>query len=340
MGNLPIWEGVRDLVRCGELTAAIEVLEGWLKGRLDGPNRDTVRDWLDELLLHFASTKSVQIGARKGVMTKEEEGVELRQISKSVLALVREVEREDLSVAAIQVPVMNVPRQYEEGKFEKIIGNRSRLQMVSWLEQGLKCSSGVCRLVSGRCIGTGFRIDRDLLVTNNHVIASAEAAQGFTAQFFFEERPDRTMRDAVMVQLDANRFWTSEQLDVTIVGARLDGVAANRTIAALNLKNSAGVQVGDAVAIIQHPLGGPKQIALTANEVINIYEHRIQYVTDTLPGSSGAPVFDVFWDVIAVHHAGGNLLRNARGDAVFANEGISVPAFTVMPEAKRLIATA
>src|SRR5262249_37287544 len=152
--------------------------------RLDGPNRDTVRDWLDELLLHFASTKSVQIDARKGIVTKEEEGVQLRQISKSILALVREVEREDLSASPIAVPMISIPRRYEEGKFEKIIGNRSHLQMVSWLDQGLKCSTGVCRLLSGRCIGTGFRIDQDLLITNNHVIASVDAAQGFIAQFF------------------------------------------------------------------------------------------------------------------------------------------------------------
>jgi V8-like Glu-specific endopeptidase len=74
--------------------------------------------------------------------------------------------------------------------------------------------------------------------------------------------------------------------------------------------------------IIQHPQGGPKQIALTANQVVNVYEHRLQYTTDTLPGSSGSPVFNDDWQVIAIHHAGGNLISNSRGDRRFVNQGI------------------
>src|SRR5262245_10115421 len=127
----PIWETVRELVRRGELTAAIQLVEGWLKGRLEGPGRDKIRDWLDELILHFASTKSLQIDLRRGLITKEEEGVQNRQISRNVLALVSEIESEDLSVLGTAVATIDIPEQYEQGKFEKIIGNRSHLQMVS-----------------------------------------------------------------------------------------------------------------------------------------------------------------------------------------------------------------
>ncbi len=81
-------------------------------------------------------------------------------------------------------------------------------------------------------------------------------------------------------------------------------------------------KVGDHVTIIQHPLGGPKQVAITANQVVNLFEHRLQYTTDTQPGSSGSPVFDDRWKVIALHHAGGNMISNSRGDRMFANEGI------------------
>ena len=76
------------------------------------------------------------------------------------------------------------------------------------------------------------------------------------------------------------------------------------------------------MSIIQHPQGGPKQIAVTANQVVNIFDHRLQYTTDTLPGSSGSPVFNDDWKVVAIHRAGGNLLTNKRGDRRFANEGI------------------
>jgi ABC transporter/Trypsin-like peptidase domain len=103
------------------------------------------------------------------------------------------------------------------------------------------------------------------------------------------------------------------------------------------LKNPTTVRVGDPVSIIQHPLGGPKQVALSANEVINVYERRIQYITDTMPGSSGAPVFNTMWDVVAVHHAGGNLLKSAAGDRVFANEGVSIESILAVPEVRDLV---
>jgi V8-like Glu-specific endopeptidase len=45
-------------------------------------------------------------------------------------------------------------------------------------------------------------------------------------------------------------------------------------------------------------------------------------MTDTMPGSSGSPVFADDWSVVAIHHAGGNLQKNSRGDRMFANEGV------------------
>jgi endonuclease G len=83
---------------------------------------------------------------------------------------------------------------------------------------------------------------------------------------------------------------------------------------------------GEHVIIIQHPNGGLKQIVLTANQVINLWEHRLYYTTDTMPGSSGSPVFNDLWQVIAIHHAGGDLRMNDKGDRRFINEGILVSA--------------
>ena len=40
------------------------------------------------------------------------------------------------------------------------------------------------------------------------------------------------------------------------------------------------------------------------------------------PGSSGSPVFDDAWRVVAVHHAGGNLVTSPAGERRFINEGI------------------
>ncbi|BBD63609.1 hypothetical protein NIES2109_64840 (plasmid) [Nostoc sp. HK-01] len=50
----------------------------------------------------------------------------------------------------------------------------------------------------------------------------------------------------------------------------------------------------------------------------------VQYVTSTLQGSSGSPVFNDAWDVVALHHAGGNILEPTTQLHYFRNEGILV----------------
>ena len=74
--------------------------------------------------------------------------------------------------------------------------------------------------------------------------------------------------------------------------------------------------------IVQHPEGGLKQIAVTNNHVIGLTGDRVQYSTHTLPGSSGSPVFDDRWRVVAIHRGGGTLVKDATGRRVYANEGI------------------
>ena len=43
-----------------------------------------------------------------------------------------------------------------------------------------------------------------------------------------------------------------------------------------------------------------------------------------MPGSSGSPVFNQNWEVIAPHHAGGDQQTNAQGDRRYVNEGILI----------------
>jgi len=90
----------------------------------------------------------------------------------------------------------------------------------------------------------------------------------------------------------------------------------------------AGVKVNDYVNIIQHPGGLPKQIALYHNIVTFVGGARVQYLTDTLPGSSGSPVFDSRWRVVALHHSGGYLTEpgSDRKRVFFRNEGIHINA--------------
>lgn len=53
--------------------------------------------------------------------------------------------------------------------------------------------------------------------------------------------------------------------------------------------------------IVQHPNHEPKKIGLRNNAVWKVDDARLYYFTDTRGGSSGAPVFDDGWNVIAIH---------------------------------------
>ncbi|MBU6351013.1 MAG: trypsin-like peptidase domain-containing protein [Chloroflexi bacterium] len=71
---------------------------------------------------------------------------------------------------------------------------------------------------------------------------------------------------------------------------------------------------------------GPKQIALYHNLVVYSDGQRVQYLTDTLPGSSGSPVFNSAWQVVALHHSGGWLREPGSKQMYYRNEGIHVNA--------------
>ena len=53
----------------------------------------------------------------------------------------------------------------------------------------------------------------------------------------------------------------------------------------------------------------------------------IRYETDTEPGSSGSPVFDNGWEIIALHHSGGDRApSDPSGNTWLNNEGIRIDA--------------
>ena len=81
--------------------------------------------------------------------------------------------------------------------------------------------------------------------------------------------------------------------------------------------------------IIGHP-GGDADIKLSVrdNQVLDGNARYLHYRTPTLGGSSGSPVFNRGWELVAIHHAGDeNLPRlNGHEGTYPANEGIWIGA--------------
>lgn len=207
---------------------------------------------------------------------------------------------------------------------EKLMGKQSTLLPISWLETGLLRSRSVARVErKDRVVGTGFLLANNLFLTNNHVLPDAQKAREAVIQFNYQQSMTGLDLAFISFELDPDTlFYTSpmEQDDWTIVKVKGE---ANRDWGYLELQPETIKDNDDHANIIQHPGGGPKQIALYHNIIEFADNKKVQYLTDTLPGSSGSPVFDSAWRLIALHHAGGYLTVPDTKQSVYRNEGIS-----------------
>jgi endonuclease G, mitochondrial len=197
---------------------------------------------------------------------------------------------------------------------ERVIGDSNELIESRFLEGGYRASRSVARIEvrgpSGRVAGygTGTLVSPRLLLTNNHVLGSAAEAANSRAEFGYEHALDGALRRPVAFALDPRTFFlTDPDLDYSLVAVAergLDGVALadfgwNRLIEA-----EGKVLLGEAVNIIQHPGGEPKQLAMRENQLVDLLEDFVHYTADTAQGSSGAAVFSDDWEIVALHHSG------------------------------------
>ncbi|MFV8054578.1 DNA/RNA non-specific endonuclease [Mycobacterium sp. 48b] len=196
------------------------------------------------------------------------------------------------------------------------------------------------RIIDGkrRPLGTGVMVSPRLFMTNNHVIADAQSAASTSIQFNYQLDIDDVPAAVTEFRLDpATFFWTSHEneLDVSLiaVGPRTAG-GANLPDFGWSAMSSARDKhaEGDHVTIIEHPDADYKQIALRENRVIGRGKKgaTLYYAADTLHGSSGSPVFNDQFVLVALHHAGGGHndteLENGQPVPDDCNEGIRISA--------------
>ena len=210
-------------------------------------------------------------------------------------------------------PGSPLTRLAENIGFERVIGKSDFLGM-DFLELALAVSRFVCRIqirsAPGRTVGhgTGFMVSPRLLITNNHVLGSA--AEAIHSEVEFDYQYDRYGRllPVVTYGLEPQTFFmTDRKLDFTIVAVREQSFAGvelrrygwNRLIA-----DEGKALHADTLNIIQHPKGEAKQIVLRSNRLVDLLENFAHYETDTEPGSSGSPVYNDQWEVVALHHSG------------------------------------
>ena len=197
-------------------------------------------------------------------------------------------------------------------RLEGLVGGDDAL-FSTFLGAGLAAARSVGRVVHARRgqpvrpVGTASLVTPALVLTNNHVCPDAETAGGLAVEFGFvydrdgeEAAPDRRACEP------ATFFLTDEDLDWTLVAVADRGTRrAGATWGHLPLIEQTGKAVnGEHLNVVHHPAGDRQRFSIRDNRMVDEDDLWVRYESDTQAGSSGAPVFNDQWEMVALHHGG------------------------------------
>jgi S1-C subfamily serine protease len=224
------------------------------------------------------------------------------------------VDRRDLSLA-------NSPADLQERE-DRLRRRHLRLEGIveqddsvwlSFFDCGLRAARSVGRVVEAPRrqpvvpIGTGSLVTDRLLLTNHHVVRTADEAAGMAVEFAYEYDEDGEPRKEDRWPLAPGDFFvTDPELDYTLVAVTLrDGRPPGEAHGCIPLIEQTGKAViGEVLNVIHHPVGERKRVSLRFNRMVAEDDLWLRYESDTRAGSSGAPVFNDQWEMVALHHGG------------------------------------
>lgn len=248
-------------------------------------------------------------------------------------------------------PVANLvsPSKAATTVMERIV-QQNDMVSYSFMEAGAKAGSSVVRVLVTQFehgitkllpngapsifSGTGWLLTRQLVITNHHVINARN-----------DNEPDASQADLLvqgensLVEFD---YHTDEVQGKRVRVQGLEAADPHLDYGVVRLKEPADrlpltrfpaevfVQQGNPqpVNIIQHPFGHSKKVAIRNNHLFETTFPLVAYFTDTEKGSSGSPVFNDRWQVIAMHRAS-KLVKDVtyQGKSTgWVNEGIQLKA--------------
>jgi V8-like Glu-specific endopeptidase len=253
------------------------------------------------------------------------------------------------------------PRPLATPGLEKIVNDAAGFADVGVFRRRLaEAEVRTARIdVGGRANGTGFLVGDQLLLTNWHVVSTVAAGAvalfdhsvlnpttGRAVPFAADWLVARSEHDTIPSELGATGppvgTW-----DFALVRlaepAGAQAIGPDPAAAAVDKRGHYRLDGTDysyderePLLVVGHPDGRPIQLSYAAPSGATPTEHgnRVRYQTNTEGGSSGSPVFNRDFRVVALHHAGGPTTASAFAvaDGQF-NQG--VPIAGVVAELKK-----
>ncbi|MGH8002180.1 MAG: trypsin-like peptidase domain-containing protein, partial [Brasilonema sp.] len=152
----------------------------------------------------------------------------------------------------------------------------------------------------GKPIGTGVLIANNLLLTCHHIFTKTQVQKAWV-RFGYKAGSYESAKD--VFEIDMNFVSYRSQPDYALVKLK------EKSQQQKAIPSDAMLDSGQEIRVIHHPLGNPVVIS-DLGQIIQVGEDYIDHNVKTDDGSSGAPIFNRQWELIAIHQGNVGIGRN------------------------------